>query len=147
MKGTGAKRNVFPGSCVSTGAKFPVALVESAPMCCCVCVSVCVCVCVCVCASVRVCAGWCMALVCMANERVRDDWRDISPAYRMGPETRTVFESRSRDADARVRGVCVRRGRREAPGVRASCATTWISRRTTAADAARAPRWAWSAVT
>jgi len=32
MKGTGAKRNVFPGSCVSTGAKFPVATVESAPM-------------------------------------------------------------------------------------------------------------------
>jgi len=32
MKGTGAKRNVFPGSCVSTGAKFPVAPVESAPM-------------------------------------------------------------------------------------------------------------------
>ena len=32
MKGTGAKRNVCPGSCVSTGAKFPVALVESAPM-------------------------------------------------------------------------------------------------------------------
>ena len=29
MKGTGAKRNVCPGSCVSTGAKFPV---ESAPM-------------------------------------------------------------------------------------------------------------------
>jgi len=32
MKGTGEKRNVFPGSCVSTGAKFPVAPVESAPM-------------------------------------------------------------------------------------------------------------------
>ena len=32
MKGTGAKRHVFPGSCVSTGAKFPVAPVESAPM-------------------------------------------------------------------------------------------------------------------
>jgi len=32
MKGTGVKRNVCPGSCVSTGAKFPVALVESAPM-------------------------------------------------------------------------------------------------------------------
>ena len=32
MKGTGAKRNVFPGSCVSTGAKFKVAPVESAPM-------------------------------------------------------------------------------------------------------------------
>jgi len=32
MKSTGAKRNVCPGSCVSTGAKFPVALVESAPM-------------------------------------------------------------------------------------------------------------------
>ena len=32
MKGTGAKRNVFPGSYVSTGAKFPVAPVESAPM-------------------------------------------------------------------------------------------------------------------
>ena len=32
MKGTGAKRNVCRGSCVSTGAKFPVALVESAPM-------------------------------------------------------------------------------------------------------------------
>jgi len=32
MKGTGAKRNVCPGSCVSTGAKFPVAPVESAPM-------------------------------------------------------------------------------------------------------------------
>ena len=31
MKGTGAKRNVCPGSCVSTGAKFPVAPVESAP--------------------------------------------------------------------------------------------------------------------
>ena len=31
MKGTGAKR-FFPGSCVSTGAKFPVAPVESAPM-------------------------------------------------------------------------------------------------------------------
>ena len=33
MKGTGAKRNVCPGSCVSTGAKFPVAAVESAPIC------------------------------------------------------------------------------------------------------------------
>ena len=33
MKGTGAKRNVCPGSCVSTRAKFPVAPVESAPMC------------------------------------------------------------------------------------------------------------------
>jgi len=33
MKGTGAKRNVCPGSCVSTGAKFPVAPVESATMC------------------------------------------------------------------------------------------------------------------
>jgi len=32
MKGTGAKRNVCPGSCVSTGAKFLVAPVESAPM-------------------------------------------------------------------------------------------------------------------
>jgi len=32
MKGTGAKRNVCPGSCVSTGAKFPVAPVESAPI-------------------------------------------------------------------------------------------------------------------
>jgi len=32
MKGTGAKRNVCPGSCVSTGAKFPVAPVDSAPM-------------------------------------------------------------------------------------------------------------------
>ena len=32
MKGTGAKRNVCPGTCVSTGAKFPVAPVESAPM-------------------------------------------------------------------------------------------------------------------
>jgi len=32
MKGTGAKRNVCPGSCVSTGAKFPVAPVESALM-------------------------------------------------------------------------------------------------------------------
>ena len=31
MKGTGAKR-VCPGSCVSTGAKFPVAPVQSAPM-------------------------------------------------------------------------------------------------------------------
>jgi len=31
MKGTGA-RNVCPGSCVSTGATFPVASVESAPM-------------------------------------------------------------------------------------------------------------------
>ena len=30
MKGTGAKRNVCPGSCVSTGAKFPVVPVESA---------------------------------------------------------------------------------------------------------------------
>ena len=29
VKGTGAKRNVCPGSCVSTEAKFPV---ESAPM-------------------------------------------------------------------------------------------------------------------
>jgi len=29
MKGTGAKRNVCPGSCASTGAKFPV---ELAPM-------------------------------------------------------------------------------------------------------------------
>ena len=28
MKGTGAKRNVCPGSCVSTGAKFPVAPVS-----------------------------------------------------------------------------------------------------------------------
>ena len=34
MKGTGAKRNVCPGSCVTTGAKFPVAPVESAPMIC-----------------------------------------------------------------------------------------------------------------
>ena len=34
MKGTGAKRNVCPGSCVSTGAKFPVAPVESAPIVC-----------------------------------------------------------------------------------------------------------------
>ena len=33
MKGTGAKRNVCRGSCVSTGATFPVAPVESAPMC------------------------------------------------------------------------------------------------------------------
>jgi len=32
MKGTAAKRNVSPGSCVSTGAKFPVDPVESAPM-------------------------------------------------------------------------------------------------------------------
>ena len=32
MKGTGAKRNVCPGSCVSTGARFPVAPVESASM-------------------------------------------------------------------------------------------------------------------
>ena len=32
MKGTGAKRNVCPGSCVSTGAMFPVAPVESAPI-------------------------------------------------------------------------------------------------------------------
>ena len=32
MKGTGAKHNVCPGSCVSTGAKFPVPPVESAPM-------------------------------------------------------------------------------------------------------------------
>jgi len=32
MKGTGAKRNACPGYCVSTGAKFPVAPVESAPM-------------------------------------------------------------------------------------------------------------------
>ena len=32
MKGTGAKRNVCPGSCVTTGAKFPVAPVESGPM-------------------------------------------------------------------------------------------------------------------
>ena len=32
MKGTGAKRNVCPDSCMSTGAKFPVAPVESAPM-------------------------------------------------------------------------------------------------------------------
>ena len=32
MKGSGAKRNVCPGSCVSTGATFPVAPVESAPM-------------------------------------------------------------------------------------------------------------------
>ena len=32
MKGTGAKLNVCPGSCVSTGAKFPVAPEESAPM-------------------------------------------------------------------------------------------------------------------
>ena len=35
MKGTGAKRSVCPGSCVTTGAKFPVAPVESAPMCAC----------------------------------------------------------------------------------------------------------------
>ena len=33
MKGTGAKRNVCPDSCESTGAKFPVVPVESAPMC------------------------------------------------------------------------------------------------------------------
>ena len=32
MKGTGAKSNVCPGSCVSTGAKFPVAPVQSAPV-------------------------------------------------------------------------------------------------------------------
>jgi len=32
MKGTGAKLSVCPGSYVSTGAKFPVAPVESAPM-------------------------------------------------------------------------------------------------------------------
>ena len=32
MKGTGAKRNVCPGSCLSTRAKFLVAPVESAPM-------------------------------------------------------------------------------------------------------------------
>jgi len=32
MKGTGAKRNICPSCCVSTGAKFPVAPVESAPM-------------------------------------------------------------------------------------------------------------------
>jgi len=32
MKGTGAKRTVCPGSCMSTGATFPVAPVESAPM-------------------------------------------------------------------------------------------------------------------
>ena len=32
MKGTGVKRNVSPGSCETTGAKFPVAPVESAPM-------------------------------------------------------------------------------------------------------------------
>ena len=32
MKGTRAKRNFCRGSCVSTGAKFPVAPVESAPM-------------------------------------------------------------------------------------------------------------------
>ena len=32
MKGTGAKRNVCPGYFVSTGATFPVAPVESAPM-------------------------------------------------------------------------------------------------------------------
>ena len=32
MTGTGAKRNVCPGSCVTTGATFPVAPVESAPM-------------------------------------------------------------------------------------------------------------------
>jgi len=47
MKGTGAKRNVCPGSCVSTGAKFPVAPVESAPMNGRACVRACVCVCVC----------------------------------------------------------------------------------------------------
>ena len=35
MKGTGAKLSVCPGSCVSTGAKFLVAPVESAPMDCC----------------------------------------------------------------------------------------------------------------
>ena len=43
MKGTGAKRNVCPGSCVSTGAKFTVAPVESAPMVVCI---LCVCSCV-----------------------------------------------------------------------------------------------------
>ena len=32
MKGTGAKRSVCPGSCVSIGVKFPVAPVESARM-------------------------------------------------------------------------------------------------------------------
>jgi len=32
MKGTGAKRNVFPGSCVSTGAKFPVAYEYGRPI-------------------------------------------------------------------------------------------------------------------
>jgi len=32
MKGSGAKRNVCRGSWVSTGATFPVAPVESAPM-------------------------------------------------------------------------------------------------------------------
>ena len=32
MKGTGAKRDVCPGSSVSTGAKFPVVPVESVPM-------------------------------------------------------------------------------------------------------------------
>jgi len=32
MEGTGAKRNVCRGFCMSTGAKFPVAPVESAPM-------------------------------------------------------------------------------------------------------------------
>ena len=32
MKGSGAKRSVCPGSCMSTGAKLPVAPVESAPM-------------------------------------------------------------------------------------------------------------------
>jgi len=32
MKGTGAKRNVCLGSCVSTGAKFPVVPMESAPV-------------------------------------------------------------------------------------------------------------------
>ena len=32
MKGTGSKSNVCPGSCVSTGAKFPVAPVQSAPV-------------------------------------------------------------------------------------------------------------------
>jgi len=31
MKVIGAKHNVCPGSCVITGAKFPVALVESVP--------------------------------------------------------------------------------------------------------------------
>ena len=33
MKGTAAKRDVWRGSCVSTGAKFPVAPVESEPIC------------------------------------------------------------------------------------------------------------------